>query len=53
MLKLIRFLLGLCNHEWVETQKGWLLDADSKDKKGYCVMSRCSRCGKNKREDFL
>ncbi len=51
-MKWIRFLLGLCQHEWVTDSVTQLLDHDTRLRYGTCYYLRCTKCGDIKRRKF-
>ena len=45
MIKLLRFLLGLCNHKWVIHKTGPVVDGNKGLPTGRWTESSCSKCG--------
>ena len=48
MIKFIRFLLGLCDHRWVVTQNGNVVNNRTHAHVGFWTYSSCDKCGKHK-----
>jgi hypothetical protein len=46
MIKVIRFLLGLCDHKWVVLRTGNVVSGNSHV--GFWTYSSCDKCGKRK-----
>jgi hypothetical protein len=44
VVRLIRWLLGLCNHDPREVGRHWLLD-ERREKIGQLIEFRCTKCG--------
>lgn len=48
MVPLIRKFFGLCEHNWVEVERGNIIRAISRQRVGLYYTYRCSKCKKLK-----
>lgn len=46
MIKFIRNILGLCNHDYAEVEQLKLKDTSDDSYKGVIYVLRCKKCGK-------
>jgi len=52
-MKLLKSLLGICNHQFEILERETLKEVSTSSKVGYLIVSRCKHCGKIKADKIL
>jgi len=53
MFKLIKLILGLCDHKWKVRESGNIKKAKNGDTVGYFYILECKNCGEIKYKEFI